>query len=119
VQHENGKELIVLDDPEGYHVTLNIDTWETHIVVRHPEVKPLLDVLKRTIEEPELIQRAGHGRNTFFYYRITGRRTLRRDDLYLSVVVERDNHEKSGVVKTAYLVRRPRKDGKIIWLKRT
>ncbi len=115
----NGKTMIALTDPEGYRITLDIDTWETHIIVRHPEVRDYLDLLKKTVQEPELIQGSRRSTSTFYYYRMAGIKKWRRNDLYFAVVVHRDSEEKSGFVRTAHLVKQPHKDGDTIWLKRS
>jgi len=115
----NGKSLFKVKDPEGYEISLDIDTWELHIIVRHPEMKNCLDLVKRTVESPEVVQQSPDARETCFYYRLSGKRLLRRTDLYVSVVVNRNNEEKTGLVRTAHLTRKIRQGGKTLWLKRT
>jgi hypothetical protein len=48
---------------------------------------------------------------------MTGRRLLRRHDLYLVAVVRRSTTDKNGTVRTAYLVKEVRK-GVLVWLQR-
>jgi hypothetical protein len=112
----NGTSVFHVLDPEGFEIVLEIERWE-HIVDGHPEVKPLLDLVQETVTKPELILQDGCRKETHYYYRLTGRRLLRRDDLYLVAVVRRSTTEKNGNVRTAYLVKEFRK-GVLIWLKR-
>ncbi len=41
-----------------------------------------------------------------------------RNDLLIAVVVAREDNDKKGVVKTAYLVKGIKKGWKLLWLKR-
>ena len=101
-------------DPQGYEVIIEEDRWE-HIIDRHPEVEPLQDILLQTLDKPNLVKRDPDRDEVFYYYRLTGRSVLRRDDIYMSAVVERSEGHKIGRVLTAHLVRQPRKDGEIVW----
>ena len=103
-----------LTDPLGYEIRIEDDRW-AHIIDRHPEVEPLRDVLLQTINEPNLIKKDAERADVFYYYRLTGRSVFRRDDIYMSAVVERSEGNKLGRVLTAYLVKQPRKDGDIAW----
>jgi hypothetical protein len=67
------------------------------------------------ISEPNLIKRDPERDEVFYYYRLTGRSIFRRDDIYMSAVVERSEGNKVGRILTAHLVRQPRKDGEVIW----
>lgn len=105
-----------VNDPEGYEIALEEEQWE-HIIQGHPEVAPLQDILLQTIAEPNLIKCDPDRADVFYYYRLTGRSVLRRDDIYMSAVVERSEGNKIGQVLTAHLVKQPRKDGDIKWFK--
>ena len=69
------------------------------------------------IREPEVILES-IPREVCVYYRLTGRSVLRRNDLFIAVVVARGDKDKKGVVKTAYLVKGIKKGWKLVWLKR-
>jgi len=114
----NGKEVKVLD-PTGFTISLTIETWERHIVRGHPELRDLMDVVATTIREPEIILELTSAYSVCFYYRLAGRTVLRRNDLFMAVVVQRDGQTKTGVVKTAYLTREIKKEGgNLVWLRR-
>jgi hypothetical protein len=79
----------------------------------------LLDAVKATIEAPQLIQRSLRSFTTVYYYRLSGRRFHRAQDVYVSVVVERNDETKAGRVKTAHLLREMRPGGgETLWIKR-
>ena len=49
----NGKTAILtVTDPEGFEITVHLDTWENHIIAGHPEMKDCLDILSLTLTEP-------------------------------------------------------------------
>jgi hypothetical protein len=116
IQKANGKDVLI-KDPLGYVVTLAVDIWEQHIVARHPEMRDLLDLVTNTISTPQIIQRDTEC-STCYYYRLTGRSFYRHNDIYINVVVERDDETKTGTVTTAYLVKKIRNTGEAIWLQR-
>src|SRR5207248_11623311 len=72
----NIHELFRATDPHGFEITLHLDTWEKHILVGHPEMVGLLDLVKKTIVEPEVIQQSSRQATTHYYYRLAGRRVL-------------------------------------------
>jgi hypothetical protein len=113
----NGTTVFRVLDPEGYTIVLKVQQWD-HITSGHPEMKDHLDLLQKTIMEPEVIQRDAERLETHYYYRLTGRTLFRRNDLYLSAVVCRKEDGKCGHVKTAHLVKHVRKDGESVWLRR-
>jgi hypothetical protein len=113
----NGPWLLSLRDPNGYEITLDVETWEQHVHVEHPEMT--LEDITRAVREPELIQRELGSPNSFYYYRLRGRAFYRRNDVYILVVVHRQDDSKSGVIRTAHLVKElRRKGGEIVWLNR-
>lgn len=112
----NGTSLFHVLDPQGFEIVLEIERWD-HIVDGHPEIKPLFDLVKETVQTPEVVLQDECRKETHYYYRLTGRRLLRRDDLYMVAVVRRSTTEKTGTVRTAYLVKEVRK-GVLLWLRR-
>jgi len=113
----NGKSLIRTVDPEGYEISLDLDTWE-HVITRHPEMAKYYDHLEHVLHEPELIQRSSKESETHYYYRLTGRAFYRFNDIYISAVVRRSEETKTGSVKTAHLIKELRKEGQTVWMKR-
>jgi hypothetical protein len=114
----NGTSLLKVRDPLGNTIILDVETWEKHITLRHPEMKEYLESLKVTLEQPILIQRAPVGGSTCFYYRLTGRNFHKYKDVFIGVVVELPEGSQLGRVKTAHLLRQLRKqEGEILWLR--
>jgi hypothetical protein len=111
----NGHTLICVTDPLGYTITLDMQTWEDHIVKRHSEMRQFEDLIALTAQKPQLIQRSQSG-TTCYYYRLTGRTFYRSNDLYLSLVVSRNEETKSGTIRTAHLVKQVRSEGETIWM---
>ncbi|MCP8309577.1 MAG: hypothetical protein H3Z54_12950 [archaeon] len=84
-----------------------------HIVKRHPEVKPYLDKIYETVQNPGIIIRGARGefKALKFYSE------LHIGPKYLVVVYHKINEEK--VIKTAYFTSSVNKaKGEIIWRKR-
>ncbi|HUY12972.1 MAG TPA: hypothetical protein VMX16_04970, partial [Terriglobia bacterium] len=115
----NGKGVLAEFDPQGFKICLHLDTWEKHIIIGHPEMRDKLDLIAKTICEPEIIQQSPSVPTTYFYYRMTGRTQYRRNDLYVIVVVHRDESTKTGFIKTAHLVDKLHRGENIVWFKRT
>jgi len=111
------KDILRARDPEGFEIRLYLNTWEKRITRGHPDMADKLELVAKTIEQPEIIQQSGQEATTFCYYRLTGRTIFKRDDLYVLVVVHRDDAGKTGFVKTAHLTPRLRAGGNIIWFK--
>ena len=109
--------LVKVTDVQGYEVILEDERWE-HITNGHPEMKDLRELLIETMASPELILRDPDRDEVFFYYRLTGRSIWRRNDIYISAVIERSDGNKVARVKTAHLVKTTKKDGVLIWLER-
>lgn len=78
----------------------------------------LLDLVEMTVAEPEIIQQSPRQPTTYYYYRMTGRKVFRRGDLFVTVVVRRDDQSKTGLVKTAHLVEKLRQGENIVWFSR-
>lgn len=118
VKGTNGKHLVRSPDPQGYEITLDLATWEEHILKRHPEMGKFFDLLVQVINDPQLIQRSTVQHETHYYYRLTGRAFARANDIYLSLVVKRDEETKTGIVKTAHLLKEVRKEGETVWMRK-
>ncbi len=117
-QAGNGKSLFCIKDPEGYEIVLHVATWDIHIKTQHPEMDEHLDAISRALAEPEVIQKESGGQSTHFYYRLAGTRSSRANDLYVVVVVKRDELAMKGLVKTAYLTRKLSARRETIWISR-
>jgi hypothetical protein len=77
-----------------------------------------LERVRSTIEDPQIIT-VSTGSTTAYYYRLTGRTELKASDLYVLVVVDRNEEMKTGVVKTAHLLKNLKTDeSRIVWLKK-
>jgi hypothetical protein len=113
----NGSTLICTKDPLGFTISLDVHRWEDHIVKRHPEMAGHLDRIRGTIEDPQLIK-LSEGSTVAYYYRLTGRAERKANDVYVLVVVDRNEETKSGVVLTAHLLKTIKADeGRIVWLR--
>ena len=85
------------------------DERQKHITDTHPELSDMSDVLKETLEEPELIKRSVYDENVILIYKYYEHIY---NGKYMCVVVTLDNR----LVVTAYITDRI-KDGEIIWTK--
>lgn len=90
--------MFTTTDVFGRIVSLTSDTWHNHICVGHPELKPYLVEVKKTIEDPILVAKSSSQPDSSQIY---FDRPLKRD-LYLKVVVDIDQ-ENTGDVATALL----------------
>jgi len=114
----NGATLICTKDPQGYTISLDVHRWQDHIIKRHPEMRERLERVKLTIEDPQVIAVSATSA-TAYYYRLAGRATRSVDDLYLLVVVERNEQFKTGAVKPAHLLKNLKTNqSRIVWLKK-
>ena len=111
----NGQTLALASGPLGIEVNLDLAAWE-HIKAQHPEINSQEEVMK-ALESPQIIQRSSRCENTLLYYRLTGKRWRRSDDLYMTVVVGQIGTDR-GVVRTAHLSRRLRAGGETLWIER-
>jgi len=102
-------------DPQGYEIVLTDERWE-HVTDRHPEMKEHRDLVLLTIEQPELITRDREIPETFYYYRLSRRSILKKNDIYITNVIKREDGNKIGAVKTSHLVKKP-KEGVLVWFK--
>jgi putative heme iron utilization protein len=111
-------EVFKILDPQGFTVILDSERWD-HILKGHPEMAKLLTKIQETVANPEIIQRDAKHSETHYYYRLSGRSISRAKDLYVNAVVARNESDKTGQVKTAFLVATIRKHGEdFVWLNR-
>ena len=95
--------MLSATDPEGRFVLLDQQTWDEHIVNRHPDVVP--DWIQETIEEPDFITRDTIKRRKCFlklcYYKqgILPRHYRRQ---YLKVVVQQQRRNSDHRVFTSH-----------------
>ena len=115
VQFGNGHTLARVEGPLGLAVTLDIETWE-HIQSGHPEIDDLEEV-KRTLSNPNLVQRSFDDANILFYYRLMDSGPKQFRGLFMAVVV-RKKTDSEGSAKTAYLRRKTKLGGELLWMKR-
>ena len=108
---------VKVNDVQGYEVVLDDERWE-HILDGHPEMVDHRNLLIETMQRPELILRDPERSRIFYYYTLVGRSVFGRNDIYLSAVIERSEGNKVAKVKTAYLVKRTKRDGVLVWLAR-
>lgn len=92
-----------LIDPLGRKVVLHDHTWYGHIVKGHPEMRARRQEVEWTVEKPKEIRFSASDSNCRIYYGT--------DAVGLCVAVVAD--VAVGVVKTAYVARRPR--GEVEW----
>jgi len=115
----NGSAMFCAVDPQGYTISLDVHRWDTHILVRHPEMNRYADLLRETVEQPNVIQQQSDGASgTYLYYRLSGRSFYASTDVYILLAVGRDEATKSGFVKTAYIVKKIG-EGKVIWARKS
>jgi len=86
------------------------DERREHIINRHPDVKPFLDLLGEVVEFPDEIRRSQRDPNTLIFYRLY-RELLGGKNL--AVVVKIDHR---AFVLSAYLTR-TRVNGEMLWAK--
>lgn len=84
-------------DPLGRRVILHGSAWDRHIVVGHPEMAGLRDLVERALRDPEQILVSRSDPDCRLYYAAGPRATLK-----VKVVVD----VVRGVVKTAHLAKR-------------
>lgn len=105
-------------DPQGYEITLESRAW-CHILSGHPEMARLSDLIRPTIEEPNVIQELEGRPGRFKYYKLTGRSFYTYQDVYLMAIVRRDVATMKGNVITAHIIKEISSQGRILWVKRS
>lgn len=91
----------VLDttDPEGRRVVLRRNTWKTHILPRHPEMKGRLPEIKSTVEKPDDTLPIEKSTTRWLYFK-----EVNSVSKYVYVYVERS--ERPSVIVTAHFARK-------------
>lgn len=95
-----------LTDPLGRVITLHDRTWFGHILVAHPDLEPLRNLIGRTLSEPLSIRRASYDPHERRYI---GSGVEPRRDILVAVDI------KLALVKTAFQIRPHRVRGVIEW----
>jgi len=95
------KKRFSIKDPQDYTVTLHEDTWQDHILDRHPEMSRHLEDMKDTISDPDLIYRQPDLHPKSVVYMRTISQEFNTSE-YVIVAATRDEEKKRGYVKTAF-----------------
>ena len=109
----NNGELFEVKDPEGRVIKLATSTWNTHILIRHPEMKRHYEKIQKTITDPNVIMEDPERDYSLKY----SNNELTSSNLYVNVAVEFDDKYKEGNVRTSYLSPDLPK-GKMIWIRK-
>lgn len=59
--------LFIANDPLGNEIKLLADTFDKHIIVRHPEMKGRVDEIRRIIENPLYLGIGTKDKNSLIY----------------------------------------------------
>lgn len=104
-------DILCVTDIFGHKIRLTEEWWR-HILAHHPIMEQYLDHIKLTLAEPNTVQHSLVNENEYRYYRLF-------DEIYggmyvlVAVIKDVDNF-----IVTAFVVRKIREGGKVIWLKR-
>lgn len=116
--------IFKVKDKDGISVILRKIVWEDKILSPspkgHPEVKPYLNEIKKTIMNPELIFRSHQKENIKLFYRLEvgkGEYTKCHILVVVKYVIEEKN-QIIGYVLTSYLTRKIYSKGELLWKKR-
>lgn len=110
--------LFKVKDNDGIQVVLSKSTWKDkllHPIYGHPEVKPFLSIIKKTIKEPEFIyQSIRDSRSKLNLCQIFYGSNA---SYYLCVVIKyiKDKDQTNGYVSTVMITRKLPKTSKLIW----
>ncbi len=85
-------------DVRGYTVSLDGHTWYRHICLAHPEIEPYLREVQDAVETPVYIIRSTVKETSDLYVN-----PLPHRDLFVKVIVDFDEREDEGAVRTALL----------------
>ena len=100
-------------DVFGEVVCLPETRWTAHVLASHPEMRPHLEAIQRTIEQPHFVLRSETDPDAKLFYR-RGAAQGKYTNLYVKVVVS--YAAKSAIVKTAFFTA-DLTGGKILWAK--
>lgn len=99
-------------DPRGKTIILYSDTWHTHIIENHPEMEDKVDIVKKTIEDPDFI-REGRTSDSELYVRVESVSGLQFTGI---LTATRDTSE-TTIITTAFEGNDTHSKGKTIWSK--
>lgn len=68
----SGTPLFTFADKRGIIVVCSEAQWQNHIVASHPETEPLLNELKDTIRDPDIIYKSDEYDDRDVYFRTIG-----------------------------------------------
>ena len=105
--------LIDTEDYAGRRVVLHANRWETHVLLKHPEMIGCLRQAENTLRDPSFVQQ-GRNPRTVLYFQLGAIDRFR--NLYLVVVVRHDLQP--AQVRTMYLTREPASFvGRLVYVK--
>jgi len=105
--------LFELKDPVGRIVKLFRETWEKHIILRHPEMQYYYTNIQTTIIEPNVIIESPTNLSLIY-----ANNDVTSSKLYVNVVVGfSDSSYIEGIVRTSLLTT-TLLDGKPIWIRK-
>ncbi len=93
--------------PLGFIVRTSENYWQK-LLIKHPDLEDLLDLVKETLSNPEQIRRSKSDANVLLFY------LTKRSERWVVAVAKRLNDE--GFLITAYQTDAI-KEGEIIWHK--
>ncbi len=103
--------VFTITDVFGDDIVLTNERWN-HILVQHPVMVDLLEEIKLTLQEPNVVQRHQINRNEYRYYKFFTD-MFGGKYVFVAVIKALDNF-----VATAFIVDTIRRGGELIWIKR-
>jgi hypothetical protein len=103
--------IVTVTDPRGIKIVLSDDTWNKHILKRHPELKDKINDVIDTLENPTYICLDPLEINNHIYYSFLIARNSGK--WYLKVLAEVQNNY--GRVLSAFYVANGKSGEKMIW----
>lgn len=103
--------VITCHDPLARHVTMTRDQWESHVLLRHPNMRHLEADVQRATEHPDSIHEDKRVHRRECYYRLGIPGVTR---VYLKVVVQFDQ-DSEGTVITAFTTRSTSPGERHLW----
>jgi hypothetical protein len=93
-------------DPNGLSIILRRETWDNHILPRHPELARYLSEVQEVLKEPDLIleeRHTGHTRQVYVRDAAVKERPFRDKQLVVYVAVP--GNRRRGYVCTAHFAK--------------
>lgn len=103
--------VITCQDPLARRVTMTRDQWESHVLLRHPDMEHLEAYVQRAIEEPDSIHEDKRTYRRECYYRLG---IPDATTIYLKVVVQFDQ-DNNGTIITAFTTRSTSPGERHLW----